>query len=146
MRTAYVFTSRAIALLVLFQAAVIAFGVFDLAKTVEDDGSIDKSTAEDLVGLSLHGIGAMVLSVLVILLLIFSFFTKVPGAVRWALIVFGVTVLQWVFAIVAFSVPAIGLLHGLNAFAVAATAGIAGRVVSTGGATTPAAAEPAPAA
>ena len=129
MRAAYRYLAIAVSAMVLFQAAVLAFGVFELGKKVEDNGSIDKDAAENITGLGLHGIGAIVLSVLVLALLVVSFFLKAEGAVRWALIVFGLTVLQWVLAILAFSVPAIGLLHGINAFAIAATAGIAARVV-----------------
>ena len=130
MRAAYRYLGIGIAAFVVFQAAVLAFGVFELGKQVDDNGSITKETAENhITGLNLHGIGAMILSVLVIAMLIVSFFVKVEGAVKWAGIVFGLTLLQWVLAILAFSVPAIGLLHGINAFAIAATAGIAARVV-----------------
>ena len=129
MRAAYRYLGIAVAVFVVFQAAVLAFGVFDLGKHVEDNGSVDKDTAENITGLGLHGIGAIILSVLVLAMLIVSFFVKVEGALKWAGIVFGLTVLQWVLAILAFSVPAIGLLHGINAFAIAAVAGIASRVV-----------------
>ena len=131
MRAAYRYLGIAVAVFVVFQAAVLAFGVFDLAKQTDDNGSVTKETAENITGLGLHGIGAMILSVLVIAMLIVSFFTHAEGAVRWAGIVFGLTVLQWVLAILAFSVPAIGLLHGINAFAIAAVAGLATRVVRT---------------
>ena len=142
MRAAYRYLGIGIAAFVVFQAAVLAFGVFELGKQVDDNGSITKETAENhITGLNLHGIGAMLLSVLVIAMLIVSFFVKVEGAVRWALIVFGLTVLQWVLAILAFSVPAIGLLHGINAFALAAVAGLATRTVRV--AETPATVTPA---
>lgn len=143
MRAAYRYLGFGVALMVLFQAAVLAFGVFDLGKHVEDTGSIDKDTAENITGLGLHGIGAIILSVLVLALLVVSFFVKAEGAVKWAGIVFGLTLLQWVLAILAFSVPAIGLLHGVNAFAVAAAASLAARRISP--VDTPATIEPAPA-
>ena len=130
MRATYRYLAIAVSALVVFQAAVLAYGTFDIADQVDANGSIDKGTAEDVVGLGLHGIGAMVISLAVIALLVVSFFVQAAGAVRWALIVFGLTVLQWVLAILAFEVGAwIGILHGLNAFAIAATAGLATRTV-----------------
>jgi hypothetical protein len=46
----------------------------------------------------------------------------VPGARMWAGIVFGLIVLQVALAIVAFSAPIVGALHGINALAIIGTA------------------------
>ena len=129
MRAAYRYLGFGVAIMVLFQAAVLAFGVFDVAKQV-DKNSINDSTFENITGLGLHGIGAIIMSVLVIALLIVSFFVKAEGAVKWAGIVFGLTLLQWGLAAAAFGVPAIGALHGVNAFAIAAVASVAARRIA----------------
>ena len=59
-----------------------------------------------------------------LILLVVSFFAakSVPGARKWAGIVFGLIVLQVALALFAFSVPALGALHGINALAVFGTA------------------------
>ena len=75
-----------------------------------------------------HGLnGMMIVPVVALLLLVVSFFAKVPGGVKWALIVFGVVVLQFALAFVGrlAGLPFVGALHGLNAmilFGVAVTA------------------------
>jgi hypothetical protein len=85
---------------VALQAAAISYGMFGLIKWIEGGGTLDQST--DLTpalggytGFSWHGtVGIFVLPVISLLFLISSFFAKVPGGIRWALIVLGVTVLQ----------------------------------------------------
>ena len=85
---------------VALQAASIAYGMFGLIKWIEEGGTLDQSTQltpalGGYTGFSWHATGGIfVLSVISLLFLISSFFAKVPGGIRWALIVFGVTVLQ----------------------------------------------------
>jgi hypothetical protein len=113
---------------VLVQAAAIAFGTFGILNFAEGGDDYTKSVAEDRVaeagglGQNIHSIGAMAVALVAILLLIVSFFAKIDGGVKWAAIVFGAVLLQWVLAIVAFSAPAVGLLHGINAFVIFGTA------------------------
>ena len=80
----------------------------------------------------------MVIPLLCLALLIVSFFAKIPGGVKWAAIVVGVAALQIALALVSFDAPWIGILHGLNAFALAGVAGRAAREASVAtGASTP---------
>ena len=51
----------------------------------------------------------MLVALLAIILLIISFFAKIPGGVKWASFVFLAVLLQWVFAIVSFEAPGLGL-------------------------------------
>jgi heme A synthase len=62
--------------------------------------------------------------ILGLILLVVSFFAakSVPGARKWGAIVFGLIILQVALALFAFSVPALGALHGINALAVLGTA------------------------
>lgn len=126
----------AVAVLVALQAAFIAYAVSALGAWIQDGGTLDASMMSEestvevggAVGFMLHGIaGTIAVPLAALLLLIVSFFAKVPGGVKWALIVFGVTVLQYALALVARTseVPIMGALHGLNAlilFGVAVTA------------------------
>ena len=45
--------------------------------------------------------GTFVVPLVALLLLIISFFAKIPGGIKWALIVFGVTVVQYALACLA---------------------------------------------
>jgi hypothetical protein len=127
MRGTYRVLAILIALLVLVQAAGIAFGTFGILKFVEDGKDYTKSISEDRtatgsLGQNIHSFGAIAIALLAIILLIISFFSKIEGGVKWASIVFLVVLLQWVFAIIAFSAPVVGMLHGINAFVIFGTA------------------------
>jgi hypothetical protein len=128
MKQVYVWLARLIALGVVLQAAFIAWGTFDVFKTV-DDGKVFTAEPDDYnAGQGLHAtFGVMVIPALVLLLLIVSFFAKVPGGVWLALIALGLVVLQFLLAIFSFGAPIVGLLHGINAFVLAGVAGVAGR-------------------
>jgi hypothetical protein len=126
MKAVYQWLARLIALGVVLQAAFIAFGTFEVFNAV-DDGKVFTADTDDYnAGQALHStFGVMVIPLLALLLLIVSFFVKSRAAVWFSLGVLGLVVLQFVLALVSFGVPAIGLLHGLNAFAMAAVAGFA---------------------
>jgi hypothetical protein len=83
----------------------------------------------------MHGLfGTGIIPLLAILLLIVSFFAKIPGGSKWAGYVFLAVVVQIVLAFLAFGVPALGFLHPVNAFVlmgVAATAGRRARLVGS---------------
>ena len=83
-----------------------------------------------------------VISVISLLFLISSFFAKVPGGIRWALIVLGVTVLQVALGLFSHSVAGLGWLHGINALVLFGTAMMAGMRVSRAVASNVEAAEP----
>lgn len=138
MRATYVWLSRLIAIGVVLQAAFIAFGTFDILKEADDGRAY---TGDFNVGQMLHSVlGLIIIPLLAIIMLIVSFFAKIPGGVKFAGIVFGLTVLQILLAFAGFFSPAVGgILHGLNAFALAAAAGLAGRKATTA----PPSAEPA---
>jgi hypothetical protein len=119
----YRVVSWLIALGVLVQAGAIAAGWFTAIHDIDNGLVIDKNYD----GNAFHGIhgfvGFNVMPLLGLILLIVSFFAakSVPGARKWAGIVFGLIVLQVALALFAFSVPALGALHGINALAVLGT-------------------------
>jgi hypothetical protein len=122
MRGAYRILAIAIPVLVGIQAAVIALGQFGIESWVGDGHAYtervsDNGDATGALGIALHGvIGMMVIPVVALALLVVAFLVRVPGAVRWAALVLLDVVVQVLLAMAAGSVPAIGLLHGLNAF------------------------------
>ncbi len=139
MKNAYRILAFLVAAGVMMQAAAVAFGMFGLLKWVEKGGTLDQSTEltpalGGFTGFSLHATGGtMIVPAIALLFLISSFFAKVPGGIKWALIVFGVTVLQVVLGLFAHEVAGLGWLHGLNAmilFGVAVSAGVRVRRVS----------------
>lgn len=128
MKSVYRVLGYLIAAVVVVQAAAIAYALFALGNWVDNGHSLDKGTEETFAGsggLNVHGNGALVIALLAVLLLVSSFFTKTKGTTRWALITLGLVVLQFVLAIAAFSVPVLGILHAVNAFAIAAVASVA---------------------
>ena len=128
MKTAYRVLAGLTCLLVLVQAAAVAFGTFGIINFVEGGNDYTKAVGEERaadaggIGQNIHSIGAMAVALVAILLLIVSFFAKIEGGVKWAGIVFVAVLLQWVFAIIAFGAPVVGLLHGVNAFVIFGTA------------------------
>ena len=126
MRIAYRILAMLIAAGVVVQAAAIAFALFDIEHKTDDGQVFSKDSHNG--GIALHSVlGEMVIPVVALLLLIVSFFAAIPGGVKWAAITFGVLVLQVVLAFAGDALPAIGVLHGINAFALAAVASIAMR-------------------
>lgn len=133
MKATYRILAVLIPVLVLVQAASIAFEMFGLGAWVDKGHTLTKSVLESDTspvtggaGGEIHGLGAIALVVVALALLVVSFFAGIPGGVRWAAIVLGDVVLQWVFAIAGFTVSwQIGALHGLNAIVLAGLGGAA---------------------
>jgi hypothetical protein len=139
MRNVYRVLAYLLAVEVLVQAMAIAYAIAGLGKWVEDDGGVlnkqvldsDSPDFPGVGGFATHGLnGMMIIPILVLLLLIVSFFAKVPGGVRKAAIVFGLVILQVVLGITSHSIPFVIVLHVLNAFAILGVAIMAGRSAS----------------
>ncbi len=135
MRTAYHVLAYLIALEVVIQAAVISFAVFGLGKWINDGGVMDKAAMEShsaeftgVIGFPIHSVnGQMVVPVLGILLLLASFFAKVPKGIMWAGLVLVLVIAQVFLGIFGAGIPELGVLHGLNALVLFAVAVIAAR-------------------
>jgi len=143
MRGFYRGLALTVAVLVALQAAFIAFALSGMVKWVRDGGTLDASVFAEgstvhiggETGFALHAIsGTFLIPLIALVLVIVSFFAKIPGGTKWALIVFGVVVLQYALAFFArlATLPELSALHGLNAlilFGVAVTAAMrVGRV------------------
>jgi heme A synthase len=82
----------------------------------------------EIAGLLVHGINGMfVIPLIALLLLIVSFFTKVRGAIKWAVVVLLLVVVQGQLGELGHDLPLAGALHGLNALALFGAAIYAGR-------------------
>jgi hypothetical protein len=136
MRTAYKVLAYLVAAEVAVQAMLIVWGIAGLGKWVNDGGVFDKAVIEsegtppfpEVVGIIVHGInGLFVIPGLTLLLLIVSFFTKVRGAIKWAVVVFVLVVAQGQLGELGHDLPLAGALHGLNALALFGAAIYAGR-------------------
>ena len=128
MRQAYRVVAGLIAIGVLVQAAAIAMGWFMVIAESEDADVVLNADYEGNIGHALHGIvGLTIMPVLGLLLLIFSFFAKFPGAVKWAGFTFLAIVVQVALAFISFGVGELGFLHGLNAFVILGLAATAAR-------------------
>jgi heme A synthase len=143
MRNVYRTLAFLVAGLVAVQAAFIVYGDAGFGVYIDSGGVVDKATMEEafeggelpfpeMIAFMLHGMNGMMLIPLVgLLLLIASFFARVPKGVWWALAVLVLIVVQVTLGLMGHSYPALGALHGINAlllFSVAAFTGVrAGR-------------------
>jgi hypothetical protein len=127
MRAAYRVLAGLVAIGVVLQAMFVAWGFFAVDKDVGGGAVFDKNSAAT-AGLSLHGLfGLTIIPIIALLLLIASFFAHVEGGIKWALYVVGLVVLQIALAFAASGAPIVGALHGANALALLAVAGLASR-------------------
>jgi hypothetical protein len=138
MRTTYKVLAYLVAAEVAIQAMVMVWAIAGLGKWVDGGGVFDKAVIEgdesgpmpfpEVLGILVHGInGTFVIPGLALLLLIVSFFTKVRGATKWALIVFALVVVQGQLGFLGHELPVSGALHGLNALALFGVALYVGR-------------------
>jgi len=139
MRKTYRILADIVAVAVVIQAMAMVWAIAGLFHWLDSDGgSIDAAVLDSWeddppdfdgsIGFAIHGIlGGMGLPLLALILLIIAFFAKVPGGVKWAAIVLGLVVLQVFLGYTGFDVPAVGLIHGLNAFALFSCAILAAR-------------------
>lgn len=139
MRSAYRILAYIVAVEVAIEAAAIAYALAGLGKWIEDGGTLDKATMESedtpftgVSGFIVHGInGQMVIPLIALILLIVSFFAKIPGGSKWAGLVLLVVVIQVLLGLFSHELPQLGMLHGVNALILFATALYAGRRVNS---------------
>ena len=123
MKQLYRVLAYVIAAGVVLQAAAIAYAVFGMFEWVSAGGTIDKALIESdspqiggIAGFNLHQlVGVTILPLLALMFLISSFFARIPGGIRWGLIVFAATLAQSLLGIYAHENSAVGWLHGAMA-------------------------------
>lgn len=130
MKSAFKVLAYIIAAEVVVQSAMMVFAVAGLGIWVDQGGVFDKAAFEDenlsftgVAGFMVHGInGMMVIPLLALVLLIMSFFTKLPGAIRNAGLVLALVVLQVTLGLFGHENAYVGMLHGINALVLFTTA------------------------
>jgi len=144
-KSTYRFLAYAIAVLVVVQAGAIAWAFFGMTDWItNDNGVVNKQllectdcdqefTAEWGFAIHMFFNGLLLIPLLSLVLLIVSFFAKIPGGVKWAAGIFGLIILQVILLPMASREidPAFGALHGINALVLLGTAAMAGRRVGT---------------
>jgi hypothetical protein len=146
MRNVYKVLAYLIAAGVVVQAMAMVFAIAGMEKWISEGGVLDKAVREspetpfpEVTGFIVHGInGTIVIPALSLLLLVCSFFAKVPRSVRWAGLVFLLVAIQVNLGFAGPDIPALGAVHGLNAIALFTAA------LHTGRRTRAAATAPAP--
>jgi len=139
MKSTYRVLAYLLAFEVVVQASAIAFALFGFGKWIDEGNTFDKSVLEDNlakftgdIGFPIHFInGQMVIPLIAIILLIVSFFAKIPGGTKWALILVVAIAAQVLVGIFGGGLPALGIFHGANALFIFAAAAMAARRVST---------------
>jgi hypothetical protein len=123
MRQLYRVLADVIAVLVVVQAAAIAYGAFTIDKAIDHakdhTGNTITNASSKLdggAGYGLHGLlGIMVIPLVGIILFVVSFFAHVPNGVKWAAFVLADVIVQVVLGFAAHSAAWLGWLHGPNA-------------------------------
>lgn len=137
MRSVYKVLAYLIAIEVAVQAAAMVFAISGLGLWVEEGGVLDQAAFQseevlfpEMFGFLVHGLNGMyVIPFLALVLLIVSFFAKVPRGVPWAAAILGLVVLQVALGIGGHELSISGLLHGLNALVLFTTALLTARRV-----------------
>lgn len=143
MRATYRVLAYLIAVLVVVQAGAIAWAYFGMTSWIDDGGVVDKAllectdcdqnfTAEWGFAIHMFFNGLLLIPLASLVLLIVSFFAKVPRGVALAGAIVGLVVLQ-VFVLPMLSRAAgsgFGALHGVNALVLMGVAIMAGQRAS----------------
>lgn len=134
MRGVYRVLAFLVAVEVALQAAFVVWGDAGMGLWIEDGGVLDKAAMEnafesgespfpEFLGFVLHAMnGMMVIPAIALLLVISSFFAKVPRGIAFAFGVLGLVVLQVTLGLLGHSFSWLGALHGINALALFSTA------------------------
>jgi hypothetical protein len=139
MRATYKYTAFTIAGLVALNAAFMVFAIAGLVIWIDEGNSLTTATMEadeppdftGAIGFMLHFFNALLIVLLALVLLIVSFFAKIPGGVKWAGLTLLFVVLQFALGIFGHETAYSGFLHGLNGLILFAVAGNAGRLART---------------
>ena len=141
---AYRILAFTIAVLVVVQAGAIAWAFFGMTSWITDEGGVvnkellectdceQEFTAEWGFAIHMFFVGLVLIPLTSLILLITSFFAKVPGGVAMAGGIFGLVILQvFVLPVLSREVwSGFGALHGVNAIVLLGLAYMAGKRAS----------------
>jgi heme A synthase len=134
MAKTYRFLAYLICALVGVQAASHAWGSAGIGKYVADGGVIDKAAMAEggadfpeILGLVVHGMnGMMFIPFVTLVFVVVAALTKVPAAIRRAVVVAALVALQVTLGLFGHGITILALLHGFNALVLFACAFHAG--------------------
>jgi hypothetical protein len=127
MRKTYLVLARIIAIEVVIQAMAIAFAFAGVFKWIDDGATLDSSvidswdenppTFQGAIGHFIHVMnGQFLIPLIALILLVVSFFAKVPRGVMFATVLVVAIAIQIVLGLTSHSAPWLAGIHGLNAF------------------------------
>jgi hypothetical protein len=119
-----------LSLAIIVQVGLASYGAFHAVDESDDKGTIGKNAVSD--GFSAHAALGYIILLAALLLLVLALIGRRsggrPGRVKWSGGILGLIVLQILFAAAGGASAWLGVLHGMNALAVAGVAGsFAGR-------------------
>jgi hypothetical protein len=123
MRSVYRNLALTIDALIIVQAAAIAWAIFGEGKYIDDGHNVNKALQDsdtlpfpEVVGFIIHGInGETLIPLAALILLVLSFFAKIPGGTKWALMLLVGIIVQIALGVLGGDLPILGVLHGANA-------------------------------
>lgn len=129
MNSAFRIWASLVSLAIIAQVGLASYGAFHAVDESDDKGTIGKNAVSD--GFSAHAaLGYIILLAALILLALALLARRAGGAdrVKWSAAIFGLIVVQILLAFAGGASAWLGVLHGMNALAVAGVAGsLAGR-------------------
>ena len=129
MSNAFRIWSSVVSLAIIVQVGLAAYGGFHAVDESDDKGTIGKNAVSN--GFDAHSVLGYVILIAAIILLMLAFASRRQGGahrVRWSALIVGLIVVQVLLAAAGDAVPWLGILHGMNALAIAGFAGsLAGR-------------------
>ena len=128
MSSAFRIWSSLVSLAIIVQVGLAAYGAFHAVDESDDKGTIGKNAVSN--GFDAHAALGYIILLAVIILVVLALVTRgdAEWRVRWSLVLLGLMIAQILFAWLGDAVSGLGVLHGMNALAVAGVAGsLAGR-------------------
>jgi hypothetical protein len=129
LNSAFRIWASVVSLAIIVQVGLAAYGAFNAVDKSDDKGTIGKDAVSD--GFSAHAALGYIILLAAIVLLVLAFAGRRAGGtsrVRWSGLIFGLLVVQVLLAWAGDASAWLGILHGMNALAIAGLAGsLAGR-------------------
>jgi heme A synthase len=123
MKAAFKYLTSLLFLVIVIQVGVAGVALFKALDIADADGSVTKDQIEN--GLDPHHIFGTVAAALVLILFIVAFAAGMEPLMRkLAVGLFVLMALQFLFAVLATNYAWLGFLHGINALAIYAVAGL----------------------
>jgi Family of unknown function (DUF6220) len=129
LNTAFRLWASVVSLAIVVQVGLAAYGGFNAVNKSDDHGAIGKDAVSD--GFSAHSALGYIILLAALVLLLLAFAARRQGGsarVKWSGLIFGLIIVQVLLAWAGDATAWLGILHGMNALAIAGVAGsLAGR-------------------